>query len=738
MTQVVPNSALAGPFQQGMAMLGAGRLEEAQRLAVAFLAANPEQAAAQVLLGVVRARLGDREGALACFGEATILAPGSHDGWFYRGMLAVQMNRADEARECLRRATILNPRSAEAWSALGDLAFRKENWAEANTAFARAAALAPDDLRLRNRHLCSAYNMRDFVAAEAIADEVLARHPDERLFRRFRARIFSRTGRIPQALPDYKRLLAEMPEDVETLKELGNLHLYTLGDMVQGTAYLKELARLRPDDIGTRNDLIWGTLNTREGDEAAHISGAHGLATALLGEDRDLLEAAGALQTTFLRTGDYAALARMEERTGGMAKVLDHWVRSMLVGSLHGQLSRVRTEADRRLFLAAHRAWGAKVTRQAAALPIKRAPRRSAPDRRIRLGLMSSDLRGHAVGRFTLPLAEHFDRAGFHITAYSFSAAPPDEMQKRFAERLDAFRVMPGRGNRDVAQAIADDQIDILIELGGSTHLNMVEVLAWRPAPVQISWLGYPHSAGLAEIDHIIVDPYLRPTDDTLLLEKPLQLAESWVACTAPGFDAVPIEGGLPSDRNGYITFGTMNNPVKYSAALIGRWAGAMKAVPGSRFLFVRPEGGSAIFRGNIQREFARHGVDPERILFEAVRGAHMPHYNRMDIALDTGPQTGGTTTCDALWMGVPTISLVGPAMFERLSYSNLSNAGLGDLCAFKEEDFAGIAAGLADDRPRLREIRQGLIRQPGAFPLGNGERWVRNLEVALLGLKAP
>ncbi len=738
MTQTSANSALAGPFEQGIALLAANRVDDAQRLATAFLAANPEQAAAHILLGMVKARRNDLQGALACFSEATIYAPGSHDGWFYRGALAVQMHRRDEARECLRRATILNPRSAEAWSVLGDLAFRQENWAEANTAFARATALQPEDLRLRNRHLCSAYNMRDFAAAEVIADEVLARHPDERLFRRFRARIFSRTGRIPQALPEYKRLLAEVPDDVETLKELGNLHLYTLGDMVQGTAYLRDFTRLRPDDIGARNDLIWGTLNTREGDEAANISAAHGLATTLLNEDRSLLEAAGALQTTFLRTGDYAALEQMEQRTGGMAKVLDHWVQTMLVGSLHGQLSRVRTDADRRLFLAAHKAWGAKVTRQAAALPIKRLARRPALDRRIRLGLMSSDLRGHAVGRFTLPLAEHFDRSGFHITAYSFSAARPDQMQTRFAELFDAFRVMPGRGNRDVAQVIADDQIDVLIELGGSTHLNMVEVLAWRPAPVQISWLGYPHSAGLAEIDHIIVDPYLRPADDTLLLEKPLQLAESWVACTAPGFDDVPIEGGLPSDRNGYITFGTMNNPVKYSAALIARWAQAMKGVPGSRFLFVRPEGGSAIFRGNIQQEFARHGIEPERILFEPVRGAHMPHYNRIDIALDTGPQTGGTTTCDALWMGVPTVSLVGPGMFERLSYSNLSNAGLGDLCAFTDESFATIAATLADDRTRLREIRKALVRQPQALPLGNGERWVRNLEVALRGLMAP
>src|SRR6185295_2708913 len=119
----------------------------------------------------------------------------------------------------------------------------------------------------------------------------------------------------------------------------------------------------------------------------------------------------------------------------------------------------------------------------------------------------------------------------------------------------------------------------------------------------------------------------------------------------------------------------------KYGPEMLSAWARVVAAVPGSRFLFVRPEGGSKSFRSNILAYFEAEGVAADRVIFEAVRGAHIPHYNRIDIALDTFPQTGGTTTCEAAWMGVPTVTLIGSAIFERMSYSVLTNAGLGDLC---------------------------------------------------------
>jgi predicted O-linked N-acetylglucosamine transferase (SPINDLY family) len=249
--------------------------------------------------------------------------------------------------------------------------------------------------------------------------------------------------------------------------------------------------------------------------------------------------------------------------------------------------------------------------------------------------------------------------------------------------------------------------------------MNRPEIMAYRPAAVQASWVGYPHSTGLSTVDYIVVDPFILPADGELLVEKPLCLAHTWVVLSQPGFADEPIASTLPEARAGHLTFGTMNNPYKYSPAMLDTWAEIMRAAPGSRLRFVRPEGGVAAFRDNLSRFFEARGVEPDRLQFNAVRGAHLKHYNAIDISLDTFPHTGGTTTCETLWMGVPVVSLVGPAFFERMSFSNLSNAGLSDLCASTREDYVATAVALAADRPRRQHLRDHLRQQIGRLPLG-------------------
>jgi predicted O-linked N-acetylglucosamine transferase (SPINDLY family) len=292
---------------------------------------------------------------------------------------------------------------------------------------------------------------------------------------------------------------------------------------------------------------------------------------------------------------------------------------------------------------------------------------------------------------------------------------------------------MPNMPERDIAQRIADDRLDILFELGGSTHLNRLEVMAHQPAPVQVSWLGYPHSSGLSRISHILVDPYLKPSDPRLLLERPFEMPSSWVSLGRLGFIDHPILPELPEERARRLTFGTMNNPYKYAPEAIALWARVLQRVPGSRFLMVRPEAGVGTFREGMARAFARHGIAADRLAYAAVRGRHMAHYNDIDIALDTLPQTGGTTTCESLWMGVPTVSLVGPAFFERLSFSNLANAGLRDLAVDTPDAYVDAAVALAADVERRRALRHGLRQTMRHSPLGDARAWVRDLEAVIV-----
>jgi predicted O-linked N-acetylglucosamine transferase (SPINDLY family) len=267
---------------------------------------------------------------------------------------------------------------------------------------------------------------------------------------------------------------------------------------------------------------------------------------------------------------------------------------------------------------------------------------------------------------------------------------------------------------------IADDQLDMLIELGGTTHMNRLDLMAYRAAPKQASWMGYPHSAGLSTIDYLITDPYNTPPRRDLLLEKPLMMPHTWIALGRAVFtDAHEIKPGLPQDRNGVITFGTANNPHKYNREMFEVWARVLHETPGSRFLFVRPEGSTPTFRRNVCAEFERGGVAKERIGFATVRGAHMPFYNEIDISLDTFPLTGGTTTTESLWMGVPVVSLIGEAFYERLSYSLLTNSGLKDLASDNKDDFVRTAVALAGDGDRRLALRQTLREQIRSGPLG-------------------
>jgi predicted O-linked N-acetylglucosamine transferase (SPINDLY family) len=220
----------------------------------------------------------------------------------------------------------------------------------------------------------------------------------------------------------------------------------------------------------------------------------------------------------------------------------------------------------------------------------------------------------------------------------------------------------------------------------------------------------------------------MTPPDKRLLIEKPMTMPHTWLALGRGQFREQPaVDPVAPQDKTGFVTFGTANQPNKYGPELLRTWARIVAAVPNSRFLFVRPEGGTRAFREHMLKYFTDAGVAPERVRFQAVRGAHLPFYNEIDICLDTFPLTGGTTTCESLWMGVPVVSLIGEALFERLSYSLLSNAGLGDLCADSLDGYVEKAVALAGDLERRRALRASLRDQLKASPLGQTEQFARD-----------
>jgi protein O-GlcNAc transferase len=719
----------AARLREALALMQAGDLAAAETAASEVAEHSVDDAAALNLLGVIRKNRDRMAEAVAAFERAAAADPRMHAAWFNLGNALLAIGAHARAVAPMERAAALNPRDSETQRLLGRALAGAGGHEAAMAAFGRAEALDPTNARVHASRTF-ALHRPDAPDAAVLAeiDRLIAREPDCLEHLRSKALYLQRRSRFAQAEAVHRAILEREPEDFETLLRLGYMLGYALLRYAEANEYLRRGLAVRPDNPSCLEALAKSLLDGRRGDVGANIDEANQLAHRLLAAGVDLQPHAANLICVFLQTVDFAGLSRLPPPSD----LMEYWTAQMDVGSLHTLLGRVVTAEDRRQLIDRHREWGRRTIAQAEQTPIRRRLPRAAPRPKIRVGIMSSDLRDHPVTYFALPIFQHYDRSRFEIFCYTFYPAPPDPAGIYIGQRVEAMRSMPEASDGEIAQRIADDGLDILFELGGTTRYNRLAVMAYRAAPVQASWLGYPHSAGLETIDYILVDPYLKPKDPALLIEQPLEMPESWVSLGPFGFHNEPIDGVLPQDRQGALTFGTMNNPYKYTPETFALWASAMHQVEGSRFLFARTEAAAPCFRENVEREFESHGIARDRVECVAVRGRHLQYYNRIDIALDTAPHTGGTTTCETLWMGVPVVTLVGEAFFERLSYSNLSNAGLGGLCAFSREQYADIAVGLAAGRAQRRELRQNLRPNLRRTPLGDSVRWVKNLEAAI------
>jgi protein O-GlcNAc transferase len=724
----VSKPAPAPDYDEAARLYRQGRYDAARSAAEAVLAKDANNPAALNLVGVLHRQSADPLRALHYLQRAAELDPEHETAWVNLGNVQLDLEAADAAVDAYTRALNAAPQRTDTLRLLGNALARAERDDEAIARFDQALARSPGNVTTLRDRARAHFMAGRTDAALADLDAALATRPDDLDLPLIKTQMLRLSGYAKDASAVLHDLLARAPDNAGVHLALADA-LLADEDRAAANEHYRRAVALSPADTLAQGKLCWSLLNSRYGNEAAHIAEAVGVARQLVARGSMHPANAHAVQSALLRIADHETLAAFDALFPDRRALLDYWVHRNVLGALHGQLGRVQSMDERLELMACHRRWGERY--EAKTTPLR--PRGASPGSRIRVGFVSSDLRHHPVTYFAQPIFEHYDRQKFEFFAYSFFPGRADAIQKQIAKQVAAFRQLPNLPEQEIAQRIADDGLDILFELGGSTHLNRLEVLAHQPAPVQVSWLGYPHSSGLSRIGYILVDPYLRPRDPRLLLERPFEMPSSWVSLGRLGFADQPILPGIPEERAGRLTFGTMNNPYKYSPEAIALWARVLREVPGSRFMMVRPEAGTAVFREAMARAFARHGIASDRLAFVPVRGRHMAHYNDIDIALDTLPQTGGTTTCECLWMGVPTVSLVGPAFFERLSFSNLTNAGLGDLAVDSADAYVEAALGLVADVSRRRALRQELRDAIRISPLGDTERWVRDFQALIV-----
>ncbi len=695
---------------------------KADRWASAGVALYPKDYDLWNILGVSQRRQKKYDSAIKSLKQAERINPKNTSALQNRGNIYNDLRNGPPAIEVFTKLVRLQPSSAEIQRSLGRGYWYSGDFDKAIIRMNLALKLKSDYADAWLDLAAVTADAKGYGDALVILDQALATTPTETRLMEARVTSLRRTGRLRDAEAYLIGLLGDYGEQAWLHYQLGGV--ISDYDRRRGNDHLEKAVSLAPDNLGYRIALIESLARSRHGDEAAHLERAYTLLKDVLPPDTDLNPAG--LKVSFevlIRLADYEAA----ETLGTFAEVGRTWAESGKHTALFGLLARMSTPEDRLELVNMHRIWGDAVTKAARKWPLSR-PEPRAPNGKIRVGFMSSDLRRHPVAYFALPLFEHYDRSRFEVYCYSYYEGQEDPLQKSIGEFVDAFRWRQDMSEHAAAQMIADDQLDILIELGGSTHMNKLGVMAFKPAPLQASWLGYPHSAGPSTIDYIVLDPYLVPTDSKLLIEKPLLMPKSWLALASQIFtEAHAINEMLPEDRNGYITFGTANNPHKYSKRLLQAWARVVRDVPNSRFEFIRPEGNAPSFKRNIEQIFEAEGVSADRLVFRAVRGTHMQHYNDVDITLDPFPLTGGTSTCEALWMGVPVVNLRGEALPERLSGSILSNLGLKHHIADTLEAYHAIAVTLAADRTQRQDLRSNLRQRMKDSPLGQTDAFAQD-----------
>ncbi len=355
------------------------------------------------------------------------------------------------------------------------------------------------------------------------------------------------------------------------------------------------------------------------------------------------------------------------------------------------------------------------------------------PPQPLRIGFVSADLRSHPVGYFLESLLSHLDNNRFTLIAYP-TVNKRDAMSERLMGLFSHWHPIGLLNDAQACERIRQDGVHILLDLSGHTDNHRLPLFAWRPAPVQVTWLGYSGTTGVPQMDYILGDPWVTPlTEAAQYTEKIWQLPESYL-CFDTRHAALPVNP-LPALSNGYLTFGSLNNIPKMNDAVVSLWARILHALPTARLYLKTKALGDASIQALTRQRFAAHGIAPERLTLEGFklpRSHHLSAYHQIDIALDPFPYNGTTTTVEALWMGVPVLSMKGQRFISHVGESILTNAGLSDWIATDPDDYLHRAVKFASDPTALSRLREQLRDKLRHTPVFDAPRFALHFQQAL------
>jgi predicted O-linked N-acetylglucosamine transferase (SPINDLY family) len=568
--------------------------------------------------------------------------------------------------------------------------------------------------------LTETFNRGLYTEAERIASTIVGLNPKHKLAWKILGATYARTGRLPSAQSAFARHVELVPRDAEGHSNLGAV-LHALGQPEDAEVCFRKAIRLQPNYVeafynlalvqAERGQFIGALENYQKVVVLKpHFPEAHNnLGAALVALGR-FDEAEASYRKAITQNPDHFS-AR-----SNLLFCINHTRKLNAAASLNEAI-RFGSAASKN----AHVKFDNWMCIQ--------------PAEKLKVGFVSGDFRNHPVGHFLEAVLSNADQSKFEFIAY-VTGGYIDDLTRRISTRFVKMTNLSGRKDAEAAKIIHDDSIHILIDLSGHTAHNRLPVFAYKPAPIQVSWLGYFATTGLPEIDYILGDPYVIPIEEEdHFSERVWRLPESYL-CFSPPQDS-PEVCELPAIQNGHLTFGCFNRLNKISNAAIEQWCQLLQALPDSKlFLKTHQLSDPDITHATMSR-FALHGIEIDRLILEgrSPRREMLEAYNRVDIALDTFPYSGGTTSAESLWMGVPVVMMRGDNFVSHIGESIALNANLADWIVEDNQAYTSKIFNLAKDIPYLAELRQHLRARLLKTPLFDAKKFARNFESALWGM---
>jgi protein O-GlcNAc transferase len=702
-----------------------GRLQQAETIYRQVLNADPGQATALHFLGVIAHQVGKQELAIEYMKRSLELMPYNEGFYCNLGMAYQALGRFDQAIQSYREALRLRPEYFDAHNNLANVLADLGKLDEASAGYQRALALNPN-------------------CAEAHSNLGVA---------------LQRLGNLDDAETHCRKAVRLKPDSVEARINLGNVQT-ARGKLEEANLNYREALRVKPDYALAHNNL-GGTLQLQgKTDEAVtsyrqalqckpDYAEAHGnLATALqiqgnLDEAEKHLREALRFQPGLGAT--HNNLGGILQLEGKFAEAIPHFREAMRLmpadPSPHSNVllcMNYDPKTDLTALFEEHKEWGRKWGVSKARGPLPGAETLDLnPSRRLKVGYVSPDLSWHPIAHFLQPILANHDPDQVHAICYAEVSAP-DAMTARIKMLSKEWRSITGLSDLEVAKLVRDDGIDVLVDLAGHTAKSRLRFFAHQPAPVQVTYLGYPYTTGLSTVQYRLTDAVADPPGEPIIHTEELIRLTGGFCCYAPPINA-PDPNPLPAQKAGHVTFGSLHALHRLNPEVLDLWSAILRALPTAHLLIFRHT-----LRGNIKenlfRQLVERDVEAERIDMRQEyskddSSRYLTVYENVDFSLDTFPWSGHTTACESLWMGVPVITLRGNRHAGRMVASVLTQIGLPDLIAESRDQYVEKAVQLAQDLERLAKLRSELRELVKNSPLCDGKAFTRSLEAAYRGM---